>query len=138
MTRPQKRKGGSKFVALYRWMTESDAWLSLSPNARSTYLLFGERYNGFNNGSISLSIRQIARGLGVGKNAAHAALLDLVDRRFIEVVKPSGFNRKDRTATEYRLTEHKCNRTNRPASKAFMKWKSKNLQSRHKETTVPS
>ena len=43
---------------------------------------------------------------------------------FVEVVKPSGFNVKDRRrqAAEYRLTMHHCDVTRAPPSKAFMRW----------------
>jgi hypothetical protein len=57
----------SRHVRLYHWFLKSEAWRSLSPNARALYLEIVERYNGSNNGRIGFSIRDAAEALHIGK-----------------------------------------------------------------------
>lgn len=117
-----RTKGEARHVRLYRWLTTSAAWRSLDCPARCVYLELACRYDGSNNGLIHLSIREISAALKISKATASRKLIDLIERGFIEVVTPSGFSRKDRVATEYRLTEHGCDRTKILPSKTFMRW----------------
>jgi DNA-binding transcriptional MocR family regulator len=81
------------------------------------------RYNGFNNGSIGLSVRDAAVALNVGRSTASRAFKELQDRGFIETVRKGHFDRKARHASEWRLTEHPCNVTGSLPSKTFMRWR---------------
>ena len=122
-----------RHVRLYHWLLRSEAWQSLSPNARALYIEIAARYNGSNNGRIHFSIREAADVLGIGKNAAAKALAQLQERGFIVVAKRGGFNLryKNQMATEWRLTEFSCDITNTFASKNFLRW------SPEKHFTVP-
>jgi hypothetical protein len=132
MSKRNKEKA-PRHVRLYHWLLRSEAWQSLSPNARALYIEIAARYNGSNNGRIHFSIREAADVLGIGKNAAATALAQLQDRGFIVVAKRGGFNLryKDQMASEWRLTEFLCDITNTFASKEFLRW------SPEKHFTVP-
>jgi hypothetical protein len=117
--------GGQTFIQLFHWMVDMPAWHSLSARAVVAYLELARRYNGTNNGSLHLSARELAQAWDWSKGAASYAIKELVEKGFIEITRASGFNMKDRKrqAAEYRLTVFFCDRTRRPASKTFTKWR---------------
>jgi DNA-binding MarR family transcriptional regulator len=118
-----KRKGKSKFLAIEGHMYRSAAYQSLTPNEKVAYQALKWRYNGFNNGFIGLGERELAAEMHVGRDTARRALQTLIERGFIAKAKPSGFNRKDRVATEWRLTELNCDITGELATKDFTRWR---------------
>lgn len=107
---------------LFHWMTKSPAWKATDANERAAYLEIAMRYNGSNNGSITCSVREIAASLHVGKSTATAALNRLEQKGFIRTMKKGTFNLKCRHATEWRMTEHHCDVSGKPASKDMMTW----------------
>lgn len=109
-----------RHVRLYHWFLKTEAWQSLSPNARALYIEIVTRYNGSNNGRIGFSVRDAAKLLHIGKNGAADAFVELQERGFIVVTKRSGFSLKTKKATEWRLTEFCCDITNIFATKDFM------------------
>jgi DNA-binding MarR family transcriptional regulator len=113
----------ARHVRLYHWLTNSAAWKALSAVERCSYIELAKRYDGMNNGFIALSCRDVADELGIHKTTASRAVRRLVELGFVEVIVPGGFSRKVLHATEYRLAEHKCDRSGQLASKAFMRWK---------------
>ena len=118
-TRKEKQ---ARYLRLFHWMMASPAWNSLSPIARAVYIQLAARYMGSNNGRIPFSVREDAADLQVSKSTVHRSLLELVDRGFIVPLKRGAFSLKLKHATEWRLTEHTCDVTHRPASKDFMRW----------------
>jgi hypothetical protein len=117
-----KQPKESRHVRLYHWVMNSEAWRSLSPNARALYVEIAARYHGTNNGRIPFSVREAAEALHIGKNAAAAAFKELQDRGFLVIAKTSAFSLKSKTATEWRLTEFPCDVTNAHSTKDFMRW----------------
>ena len=122
MSKKFKRKGRSKFIMIDGYVKRSDAWKSLSPVERSAYLEVKWRFDGFNNGRIGLGCRELADELNMGRDTANRALDGLIEKGFIAKAKPSAFNVKNRTATEWRLTEYACNVTGELATKDFTRW----------------
>ncbi|HEY8596440.1 MAG TPA: helix-turn-helix domain-containing protein [Devosiaceae bacterium] len=124
MSRRKRRQKSRRFVALDAWLMETAAWQSLSPTERVIYVELKRRYNGSNNGYIALSVRDAASAVNVSKTTAGRALKVLEERGFIAITTQSGFNRKDRAATEYRLTELLCDRSGwaSEATKEFVRW----------------
>ena len=121
-----KQKGKpskARFVQLYHYMLATPAWRSLGLAARAVYVALAVRYMGENNGFLTLSAREAADACGISKSTAARAFLELEDRGFIETVTPSGFSRKDRQATVWRLTVQRCDRTHQPPKRAFLTWK---------------
>lgn len=112
----------ARHVRLYHSMLTCPAWLALTPNERCTYIQIAQRYDGSNNGFISFSAREGAIVLHLSKNTIARCVARLVELGFLEVVTLGSFNRKQRHATVYRLTDFTCNLTNASPSKAFMKW----------------
>jgi len=133
-----RRKTGPPFVQLYRYMLESPAWRSLSPQARAVYIEVAALYNGSNNGSIGLGARAAAERANVNKDTATKCFRVLVERGFLEAVRAGAFNQNDCKATEWRLTTHKCDLTHQLPSKAFMRWSPENAERRPKRGPPPS
>lgn len=130
MTKRSKDKA-ARHIRLYHWLLRSEAWQSLSANARAIYIEMATRYNGSNNGQIPFSVRDAANRAHIGKNAADAALTLLQARGFIVATRRGGFNVKTKIATEWRLTEFSCDVDHSFATKDFMRW------SPEKQNTVP-
>jgi DNA-binding transcriptional regulator YhcF (GntR family) len=130
MTKRSKDKA-ARHIRLYHWLLRSEAWQSLSANARAIYIEMATRYNGSNNGQIPFSVRDAANRAHIGKNAADAALTLLQARGFIVATRRGGFNVKTKIATEWRLTEFSCAVDHSFATKDFMRW------SPEKQNTVP-
>lgn len=141
-----RRKTGPSFVQLFRYMLESPAWKSLSPQERAILLEVARLYNGQNNGFLALGVRAAAEGANVNKDTAAKCFRGLVDRGFLELAQAGEFNRNRFSgdelqatcrATEWRLTCHRCDRTHRPASRAFLQWQPE-AKARPKRGTVLS
>lgn len=122
MSNRHKRKGGQKFIKLDAYIMRSEAWKHLTPVARCAYLELKLRYDGLNNGAIGLGCRELAFALNMGRDTAARALQELQDKGFITKAKPSSFNTKNRTATEWRITEETCHETGLLPTKEFMRW----------------
>lgn len=127
MPNMQNKKGKSKniqpFVQLFVWLLRSEAWLSLTPQARAVYVELHSWYNGSNNGRIGLSVRRAAQRCRVAKDTAARAFDELIDRGFIECTSKGAFSLKVRHASEWRLTHINCDKTGRTKDAAFMKWR---------------
>lgn len=135
-----KRKSGPPFVQIHKWLTGSAAWKDLSPTARCAYFEIKQRYNGFNNGSIGLGVRELADALGVSRSVAGRALLEVRQHGFASVAKPSSFGTNGRRATEWLLTEERDDRTGHSATKEFMRWTPSQrppIDRHRKKTSVP-
>jgi hypothetical protein len=119
--RKQGRKStGPPFVQLFKYMLRSPAWLALSATAQAAYVRLALRYDGCNNGMLVLSVRTLARELHVSRATAARALIELEDAGFIETAKIGRFARRNRQASEYRLTTFRCDVTGELPSKKFM------------------
>jgi hypothetical protein len=114
----------ARHVRLYHSLLRSKAWKSLDAVARSLYIEISARYGGpgSNNGRIPYSVREGAISLRIGKTKAATALQVLQDRGFIVATTPGGFNRKDRHATEWLLTEHASDITSDLPTRAYERW----------------
>lgn len=122
-TRKGRSKSGPPFIQVPWFILDCPAWQHLTPAARSVWLTLGRRYNGFNNGTLGLSVRDAAAECRINKDTASAALATLADIGFVECVVPGGFSRKARHAAEWRLTHLRCDLTGAPPTKAFVRWR---------------
>jgi hypothetical protein len=111
-------------VRLYRWMLDSEAYLSLSCPARAVLVEIVRCYDGLNNGRIGLSVRRAAERCNIARGTAGRAFVKLQERGFIELVTKGAFSLKSPHASEWRLTWWKCDVTGEPPSKQFMSWRS--------------
>ena len=79
----RSRKGG-QFVPIPHEMLRSDAWRSLSGAAAKVYVELRSRFNGGNNGDLSLSMDEAKRLLHIGKSTAARAFKELEEKGFPE------------------------------------------------------
>ena len=116
-----RTEGEAKHVRIYRWMLTSPAYRSLSCHARCLLVELGLRYNGDNNGDVSMSVREAAKLLGCAINTTRLAFSQLEDRGFIRLSEKGTFRLKSRHSTTWELTEWP--RDGKLATKDFMRWK---------------
>lgn len=118
--RKGRSRKGERFVKLEHWMLKSEAWRSLTPPARALYVELAQRYNGLNNGEISMAVREAARLIHVAKDTVSKAFRELLAKGFIRSNVPGDFNWKIRHATTWFLTQHPVGDI--AATKEFMRW----------------
>ena len=111
---------GVRYVRLTHWLLDSSAWQALAPDGVKVLIDVWKRHNGINNGEISYAVRE-AEAIGVSKDRAARAFVDLVDKGFLKVRGDSAFTMKGTTARTWELTAEPCK--DRPATKEFMVWR---------------
>ncbi len=116
-----RSKKGDRFVKLNHWMMASAAWCSLGPPPRALYVELARRYNGHNNGEISLSVREAARLLHIAKDTASKAFWELEAKGFVKRHVCGSFNWKLKHATTWILTAYEFG--DEPATKEFARWR---------------
>lgn len=80
----------------------SEAWRSLSGSAVRLWLELHTRYNGGNNGRLTLSYAEASEALGMGKATVMRAYSELVEKGFLALEREG--NWYHRRAHEWRLT----------------------------------
>lgn len=86
------RNHTSRFARLDHRLLSNNAYRALTPNARSLLVELVMIYNGENNGSLYLSVRDAAHRMGVADlTAASRAFDELIKLGFIEVTQESRF-----------------------------------------------
>lgn len=86
------RNNTSRFVRLDYRLLHSNGFRSLSPNARSLLIELSMLYNGENNGSLYLGVKDAAHRMGVADHhAASRAFDELLARDFIEMTQDAYF-----------------------------------------------
>jgi hypothetical protein len=118
-----KSKGKERYVMLRYWLLKSQAWNSLSGNARALYVELAQRYNGSNNGRIPYSVREAKQSLHISSDTA-SRLLDILQARgFIVCTRKGYFSVKTtKDASEWLLTEQACDHPPAHATRDFMRW----------------
>ncbi len=125
-------------MQLYHWVRKTEAWRSLSPYARLLYVEIRAKYNGTNNGDISMSYREAQELLGCSNKPVPVAFAELQDRGFIVAIQKGTFNWKTRfggagRATTWRMTELPADYPERGlgASYEFKTWTPPENKTRH-------
>jgi predicted ArsR family transcriptional regulator len=115
-------------------MAASIAWLSLSGAAVKVYVELRRRYNGGNNGDLSLSLDEAARLLHLGKATVARAFAELEAKGFIRMTRRGRWY--GRQATTYAVTDRPMERN--PPTNAWRTWRAvaKNHSSVPKWTEV--
>lgn len=112
--------GPSRFLKLEHWMLKTSAWRSLPTTSRALYVEIAQRYDGNNNGEISMSVREAAHLIHIAKDTATKCFHELEAKGFIRRNVCGSFNWKLRHATTWILTEHSFLEAN--ATKDFARW----------------
>jgi predicted transcriptional regulator len=108
-------------------MLRTEAWRSLKPSEIALFLILLERYNGGNNGTIGLSIRDASRLAHVSQNTASKALNSLIEKGFVKRRYRGSFSQKVHRASEYELTHVGYGKS--LPTKDFASWKIQNTVS---------
>ena len=93
--------------------------MALSPWARSALI----EVSLASTAGIVLSVRAVANRLRCHRDTAGHALQELIDKGFIDPRIKGAFTVKFRHATEWRLTDRRCDATGARQSQAFLKWR---------------
>ena len=107
-----------RFVKLTYQLIESEAWRWLRPISKAVYIELKRRYNGFNNGRISLSLSEAAHILKASKSSISKALKQLETHGFIKLIKKGYFT--GRMASEYALTDEQLD--GYPPTREWKQW----------------
>lgn len=122
------QKGRSKkrgqYMPIPYVMAHSPAWRSLHGNAVKVYVELRSRYNGKNNGDLSLSLGEAQKLLGMGKSSAARAFEELQDKGFIW--KTSSGHWYGRKAATYAVTDQPFD--GHPATNAWQNWHKRNSE----------
>ena len=97
-----KQKSEGQYLPLPYALLRSEAWRSLSGAAVRLWLELHTRFNGSNNGTLTLSYAEAGEALGMGKATVQRAYKELVEHGFLVLEKEGNwYHRKTR---EWRLT----------------------------------
>ena len=115
----------ARHVRLYHSIMTTPAWRGLNCYARAGYLELSMRYGGLgsNNGSIPYSVREMAKNLNISPPTAQRRVFkELRDHGFIVETKRGRYGKKRSYASEWRLTEFKCDMTGQLPTHAYRHW----------------
>lgn len=134
MNRKRGRSKEARHVRIYHAMIKTDAFRLLDANAIALYVMLSSRYGGAgsNNGKIAFSVREAAKALKIGKNAANEAFKLLQHTGFIVLETRGSFSRKVRHSHEWRLTEFASDISDQFATRDYLQWQPVKIQN-----TVP-
>ena len=107
-----------RFVKLTYPLIESEAWRWLRPISKAVYIELKRRYNGLNNGKISLSLSEAAHILKASKSSISKGLKQLEAHGFIKLIKKGYFT--GRMASEYALTDEQLD--GYPPTREWRRW----------------
>jgi DNA-binding transcriptional ArsR family regulator len=119
-TKANGRDGEEQYLKLSYPFLRSPAWRSLSGPAVKVWLELRSRFNGRNNGELSLSLDEASRLLGMSKSTVRRVFVELEEKGFIRKVKPGQWY--GRTASEYAVTDRPFR--GQHASNDWKRWQS--------------
>lgn len=78
-----KKRGKGRHTRLEEWFQATEAWATLKPGPRALYIELKRRFNGGNNGTIRMSVREAADLLNVHRNTVATYFADLIERGLV-------------------------------------------------------
>ena len=117
-TNANGRDGEEQYLKLSYPFLRSPAWRSLSGAAIKVWLELRSRFNGRNNGELSLSLDEASRLLGMSKSTVRRVFVELEEKGFIRKVKQGQWY--GRLASEYAVTDRSLQGV--PASNDWKRW----------------
>lgn len=100
------------------------AYRHMSAAGRAALMEFRFRYNGVNNGEISMSVRELAGLLNCANNTAQNAIKELERLGWIKARVKGTFTRKARHATTWTLTHERFG--DALPTKEYTRWRPEN------------
>lgn len=126
-----RSKGDGQFMPIPYTMARSEAFRSLNGNALKVFIELRCRYDGRNNGELSLSFQNAADLLGMGKSTVKRAFDELIEKGF--VIRKREGHWYGRRAAEYIVTDSKFD--GQAGTRDWQRWKpSRELK---KQNSVP-
>ena len=120
-----------RFVKLTYSLLGSEAWRWLRPISKAVYIELKQRYNGLNNGKISLSLSEAAHILKASKSSISTALKQLETHGFIKLIKKGYFT--GRMASEFALTDEHLD--GYPPTREWRQWRPTKV---HRRRQIPA
>lgn len=125
---PRRKAKQEHFTKIIRTTMEEPAWRALSSTAQALYPWLKLQWRGAdnnNNGQIRFSVRQAAKGLGIGRDTAARAFRDLQAKGFIIATEPARLGLTgDAKSTAYEITELKSRSSDSPdGRKLYRDWR---------------
>ena len=105
--RTRRGKPDDQYFGLSYTMARSPAFRMLSGTALKVFIELRTRFNGGNNGELSLSLDEAARLLGIGKGTAQRAFAELEEKGFLRMTRKGQWY--GRLATAWQTTDKGCN-----------------------------
>lgn len=102
MGKSNRKDNEGQYAPMPYAVLRSPAWRSLSGAAVKLFFELHTRYNGGNNGKITLSMNEAVKALGIGKATVQRAFKDLEEKGFIALETPGDWY--SHRAHEWRLT----------------------------------
>lgn len=122
-----RNEGGGQYLPISYKMARTKAFRSLTGTTLKVWIELRTRYNGHNNGLVSLSLREAADLLSMSQTTVQRALIELEEKGFIKRrTRGSWYGRK---AAEFILTDRAYN--GHEATRDWQRWRPKN------KTSVP-
>ncbi len=121
---PNGRNQQSRFVKLEHFEMNCPAYRLMSLAGRASLMEFRRRYDGGNNGEISLSVRELAGLLNCSINTAHKAIKELERLGWVKAAVKGTFTCKTRYATTWILTNQPLG--NELPTKEYARWRPEN------------
>lgn len=118
----KSKKRGEAHVRVYAHEMRTAAWQTLSVDAKALLVELRALYKPSAGNTVFLSCREAMKRLHIGQRRVQAAFAELIERGWISVETPGGFNRKTRHATSYRLENESTGAPNSIPRKAYMRW----------------
>lgn len=115
-----RSKKNPAFFMLYHHVTDSAAWQSLSPGARTVILEIGRGYTGSNNGLIVASHEGIAKRANMRRQTVALRLAEAERAGLIKCQRRGTYTVKcsmpgETRASEWRIMWLRCDKTGDPA-----------------------
>jgi len=127
---PNGRREKEPFIYLSKAQVDSPSWMDVMPIGRCILIEMLKRYNGQNNGDISLSYREAQHVGKCGADTARRALDELQTHGWIRLHNKGAYQNKH--ASTWILTIRPYN--NQPATNDWRKWTPEKNASTHTGT----
>jgi len=114
---------GDAHVRLYWYEQNCLAWQTMTPDARALLFELRSLYRPSYGNVVFLSIREAMARLNIGQRRVQRGFSDLIERGWITVETPGGFQQKTRHATSYRLTSEATCAPGASPGKAYLRWR---------------
>ena len=110
-----------RFVKYKYELLMTEAFKYLTGGAFKLLTVLRMRFNGINNGYISMSVREAATSINVSKETISKYFYELIDKGFIQLKQKGSFKYKKRHASTWSLTMEEDQQGNKP--RTFKHWK---------------